>query len=555
MRPLIVATALAAAIVCSCAEVRPPSGGPPDKTPPGLVSSVPASGEVGVTGEPKIRIKFSEPVQAGTGPQLFISPRPSRKPKVKWHGDELSVALPDPLAPNQTYVIQVSAATADLRGNKLDSAVIIAFSTGSTIDSGIIAGQVTQNGSAAAGAALALYAISSDSTSLDYDSVNADYMTVSNQKGAFEFRFLPRRLFRMVAFSDKNRNERFNPKTEPYGLSDRPIQVGGPLSLSDLSLEITVVDTALPQVLSAIHTQNRVVRVRISKEIPLAYVKIHADSVVLIDSATQTIRHQLLAFAESEDSVASSLTLYFGDLADGAYEMRLPYDSLKPVLIAPRVLVKSGRDKEAPTVTSWRPGDKPLFVPAIRVGLTFSEPIDSGSPSAGALTLSENDKDTVAIALKWSDPFHLIVTPAKLRAGANYRLDLFGAGVADRAGNPVADSLRSFRFSTMTEDSLGSVAGTITVTIPGRESDPVVLLLQDIKRKARYRWSIASREFRFDLPAGKYLLSGFVDSNHDGVRSAGTLVPFGPAEPLATMPDTIAVRARFETAGIEFVVE
>jgi len=546
---------IALAIICACAEIRPPSGGPPDRTPPRFVSSFPASGEIGVTGEAKIKIRFSEPVQAGTGPQVFISPRPSRKPKVKWHGDELSVSLPEALTPNQTYIIQVSAATADLRGNKLDSAVIIAFSTGNTIDSGIIAGQVTQNGSAAAGVAVALYAVSSDTVALAYDSLNADYMTGSNQKGAFEFRFLPNGLFRLVAFSDKNRNERFNPRTEPYGLPDRPVRVGGPLDLSHIGLEITTIDTALPLVLSAVHTQNKVVKVRLTKEIPLAYFRAHPDSTTLVDSAAHDIHYHLLAFAESEDSSSSNLTLQFGDIAEGVYELRLPYDSLKPVPVASRVPVKVGKDKESPTILSWRPGDRPPFVPAVKVGLTFSESIDTSGPSTGTLILTENDRDTVAINSRWLDPFHLSILPDKLRPGAKYRLDLFGAGFADRGGNSLADSLRSFRFSTLSEDSLGTIAGTIKATVPGRESDPVVLFLHDTKRKSKYRWSVASREFRFDVPAGKYLLSGFVDSDHDGARSSGTLSPFSPAESSANYPDTIAVRARFETAGIEFLLE
>ncbi len=540
------------ALIIACAEVRPPSGGPPDKTPPTFVSSFPVSGEVGVSGEPKIKIRFSETVQAGTGPQVFISPKPSGKPKVKWHGSELSITLPDDLAPNQTYVIQVSAATADLRGNKLDSAVIVAFSTGATIDSGTISGEVTQNGSAASGATVALFAVSSDTATLVYDSANADYMTVTNHKGAFDFRYLPNRHFRLIAFSDKNRNEQFNPKTEPYGLPDRPIQVGDSLELSHVTLDMAAVDTAQPQVLSALYTQSKVVKIRLSKEIPLAYLNAHADSVVLVDSATQSISSQLRAFAEKGDSSSSNLTMQFGDLTEGVYELRLRYDSLLPAMTAPRLQVKLGKDKESPSAVSWRPGDKPLFVPAIKVGLTFSEPIDSLSPAPGALVLTENDKDTVAVTTNWSDPFHLNVIPEKLKPGAKYRLDLFGGGIADRAGNLVSDSMKSYRFATLSEDSLGTVTGTIEVTIPGRETDPVVLLLQDLKRKAKYRWSAASREFRFDVPAGKYLLSGFVDSDRDGVRSAGTLSPFRPSESSAAHPDTISVRARFETTGIEF---
>ena len=546
---------IAYAVLISCAEIRPPSGGPPDKTPPKMVSSTPASGETAVSGEAKVRIRFSESIQAGTGTQVFISPKPSRKPKVKWHGSELSVELPEPLAPNQTYVIQVSSATADLRGNKLDSSVIIAFTTGTTIDSGVIAGTVTQNGSPVANTAVALYGLRSDTSTIAFDSVNADYMTATNQKGAFEFRFLPKRLFRLIAFTDKNRNELFNPKTEPYGLSDRPVNLGDSLNLTKLSMEFVTVDTATPQILSALFTQNKVVRLRLTKEIPLAYLKTHPEDVVLLDSATNETRYRATTFAENLDSVATNLTVLFGEIADGNYQLRVTYDTLFPSLVSPRITVKSVSDKEPPTVLSWRPGDKPLFVPAIKLGLAFSEPIDSVGPVAGALVLTENEKDTVACATQWSDPFHLSILPEKLSPGVKYRLLVHGAGFLDRAGNPIADSLTNYRFVTLSEDSLGSVTGTVIVDVPRREVDPVVLMMYDLKRKTKYRWAVASREFQFDLPAGKYQLTGFVDSDHDGLRTAGTLSPFRLAESSATYPDTISVRARFETAGIEFRIK
>lgn len=539
-------------ILSSCAEIRPPSGGQPDKTPPKMVASIPASGETGVSGDAKIKIKFSESVQGGTGTQVFISPKPAKKPKVKWHGRELSVGLPEPLAPNQTYVIQVSATTADLRGNKLDSAVIIAFSTGTIIDSGVISGTITQNGSPAANVSVALYELSRDTATILYDSVNADYMTAANQKGSFEFRFLPSRSFQLVAFSDKNRNEMFNPKAEPFGIPDRPINLGDSLDLTHLSMELVSVDTTTPQILSALYTQNRVVRARLTKDIPLAYLKTHLDAVLLIDSAAGDTRYHALDFAENLDSVAANLTLLFGDVAEGFYQLKLSYDSLKPALVSPKIAAKIGTDKEAPTVLSWRPGEKALFVPAIKIGFGFSEPIDSIGPVAGTTRLIENDKDTIAHTTTWADPFHLSILPEKLIPGAKYRLDLFGAGIRDRAGNMLADSLTSYRFSTLSEDSLGSVSGSIVVDIPGRGNDPVVLLMQDIKRKSKYRWSVASRQFQFDLPAGKYLLSGFVDSDRDGLRSTGSLSPFRTSETFSTYPDTISVRARFETAAIEF---
>jgi hypothetical protein len=55
-----------------------------------------------------------------------------------------------------------------------------------------------------------------------------------------------------------------------------------------------------------------------------------------------------------------------------------------------------------------------------------------------------------------------------------------------------------------------------------------------------------------DLPGGKYLMSGFIDSDLDGERDNGSIHPFRLAETAASYPDTISVRPRFETTGITF---
>lgn len=540
------------ALLLNCAQPEPPSGGPPDKTPPRLASSVPLSGATNVGQVKNVLLQFSKPMQEGTGSQVFISPHPAKPPKLRWRGDRLEVVMPESLNANQTYVVQVSATVSDLRGNKLDSSVIVAFSTGPSIDSGRISGQVWQKGTPQEGASVALYPVNGDTDSLNYDSLNVDYMTVSNQRGRFDLRFLSPHRYRLVAFTDKNKNDRFNPKTEPFAVTDRPTIVGGEEPLNDLILELTSVDTSKLQIITAVYSQNKLIRVRLTREITVQYLSSHLGAAQLVDSADTSHLYALRAFAESEDSSTTGLSLDFGNVPDGIYRLSVPYDSLTPPLELARVSVKGVQDKEPPTVVSWLPGKQPRFAKDVVIGLTFSEPIDTSKFMQGVIILVHNDKDTLPLMASWPDPFHVHVKTDALKNGANYRLDIKGVGIVDPAGNMMADTLRSYKFNTLSTDSLGTISGKLSVQIAGKENDPVVLEFKDIVANYQYHLPVTGREFRMDIPAGRYVLSGFVDSNRDGIHGYGSVTPFRYAESQASYQDTIVVRARFETTGIEF---
>ena len=97
----------------------------------------------------------------------------------------------------------------------------------------------------------ALYELSVfEDTAAVIDSLWPQYVSQTNKDGEFAFQFLPTREYRLIAFEDKNRNERFNPAREQFALPDRRIVVVGPLPLDDLRLFLTGQDTAVSEVIS-----------------------------------------------------------------------------------------------------------------------------------------------------------------------------------------------------------------------------------------------------------------------------------------------------------------
>ena len=118
----------------------------------------------------------------------------------------------------------------------------------------------------------------------------------------------------------------------------------------------------------------------------------------------------------------------------------------------------------------------------------------------------------------------------------------------------MGDSLTEYVIVTLDPDSLGTISGEINIDIPDRGQSPVFAAFTKVDNKQIFDLPINGRELKIDVPAGKYLVSAFLDLNSDGKRDLGSAVPYRFSETTTTYSDTISVRARFETAGaqIEF---
>jgi hypothetical protein len=104
----------------------------------------------------------------------------------------------------------------------------------------------------------------------------------------------------------------------------------------------------------------------------------------------------------------------------------------------------------------------------------------------------------------------------------------------------------------------------VVVTIPHRVQETAVLSFQNTASKSLFTVEVETlragalsvpRPFSLDVPPGKYLVSGFLDADGNRKLTPGTINPYRPSETQAFLVDTIAVRARFETAGVAFKFE
>lgn len=538
--------------ILSCAEVQAPPGGEVDKLAPRVDSTLPINGSVNVSAGNTIDIYFSERVQAGQGKQIFLSPRPSKEPKLKWHSDRLTITLPEPFDSNQTYVVTIGSAVTDLRNNHLDSSMTVAFSTGSTLDSGRVSGIIYQGANPQPGVMVGLWNLARLTDTTIIDSLFPDYLTVTSAKGYFNLKYLPDEEYRLIAFIDRNRNDRLNFRREALALPDRPIIIGGEMNLDNLTLHLTSADTSAVGIVSASYNPGGMVRARLSGTSTLEYLKAHLSDAVLVAALDSSQRMSATMLIESDLTESSSVTLVFGKLSPGEYSLLLPLiaDSL---VSYDGLTVREGADTESPMIVRHTPAGRPTFASDIRIALVFSEPLDTTKLRAETCELFMSDSIRVALSAEWADLAHVELTPDTLLPGATYKLNIAEFEIADQSGNLMGDSLVTFAFSTLNADSLGTIAGTVAIRLRDKAGDPSVLVFREVTNKFADTVTIKGREFSVNVPGGKYLLSGFIDSNKDGKRTDGSLQPLRLTETAAVYGDTISVRARFETTGIEMI--
>ena len=533
-----------------CAEIKPPPGGPVDKTKPALIQSIPADGSVNVPIDNKIELVFSEKVvPPSTGKSIFISPRPPKAPKIKWKGERVIVILLDSFRTNETYIVSASSAITDLRGNKLDSTGILAFSTGPQIDTGIVSGQVLTGNTPRVGMLVGLYHAEDITDSTKFDSLYPVYLVQTSSNGQFRFRYLPSKKFQLIAFDDKNHNELFNPLREEFAVSDRLIDIGGDITLDNLLLSTTSQDTLLPEILSVTYTSNSLMHVRFTRPISVELLKKEPSRIQLSNQQNKTEITSAIDILET-DTAVSSIMVNFGNVTPGVYTISIPYDTTQPTLTYPDVIVERKEDKASPTVVAFSPDKSPVLLNRLHLQLTFSEPLDTAKFTDETLVLWDEQDNPLPLTREWKDNFRLGLFSPDIKEGMSYRLTVTEFELADNAGNVVGDSLREYTFSIYDSKSFGSISGTIAVDIPGKQDVPVVLHCIKTDNNEDYSIVVRDTTFSVDVPSGKYMLSGFLDSDGNNKRGNGSVIPFRLAETQVLFPDTIHVRARFETAGI-----
>ncbi len=209
---------LSSILLTNCAKFVPPTGGDKDVTPPRLVESTPINKQLNFRGK-QLTLIFDELVDTKTLKQeLIITPESNGKYKIKNRGEVVELEFDENFADNTTYTLSFGAGIKDINEQNKGDNLKLVFSTGPELDSLKITGNVKNlfDKESILGATVAIYKMSSPDTLLLINR-QPDYFTKTDSSGNFELENLKSDLYRLLAFTDKNGNKKFDNKKEKFG--------------------------------------------------------------------------------------------------------------------------------------------------------------------------------------------------------------------------------------------------------------------------------------------------------------------------------------------------
>lgn len=220
---------LVVSIIAGCAKQASPEGGPYDMIAPKLIRSTPLNEATHSTGK-KIKLTFDENVKIEKqNEKVFFSPPQKTPPRIT-HGTGKNIIIyyEDDLKPNTTYTINFTDAIVDLNeGNPLEG-LVFAFSTGATIDTMQIRGQVIDARSLAPVPNI-LVGVHPQGSDTLFQKSPLLRVAQTDSKGAFTITHLAPGEYRLFALNDLDHSFSYSQRSEGFAFLDHSVSAVPPL--------------------------------------------------------------------------------------------------------------------------------------------------------------------------------------------------------------------------------------------------------------------------------------------------------------------------------------
>ena len=558
-----------------------------DTTPPEVISVSPQPDSTRVDQNSKIEITFSERMSGKpTEESIFISPFPKKPFDYKWRGNRFILSPSEPLLESKTYVVTIGTGAQDLRRNHLSESYTFAFSTGIALDYGSISGEVwmkQEDGSTSfdfaqdkslttsefrTEAEVSIWAYLScsehsepisDTILIDPERDKPDYITQSDVDGKYVFKNLSVGKYRLFAVEDLNRDQIWNPDKEAIGVSTQDVELTpDDVSCNHVDFILALRDTTKPNLLNCQSSNKNQIRVDFDENLRAESVLNPDNFKIKSISTSESLKVNEVFFKEDNTKNIFLLTAEMNP--EERYELKvsgLEDESENPLDTSANICLFTGSaifDTTGPKVISTSPEDGETDVSQdAEIKLVFDEP-PSHSSVEFSFSLSDSNGVLTSGESSWENPNTFIFSPDVFLSGRmEYQIELRGENILDLSGNSMSDSVLYFTFTTLNPDTLGSLSGNIQILGESPSKEIVVALSLIDKAKKRYQKSLPQfGPFLFEniLP-GKYRVGAYLDLNGDGNLSIGDPKPFVLCEPFTFFPDTVHVRSRWETEGVE----
>ncbi|MFH1050820.1 MAG: Ig-like domain-containing protein [bacterium] len=541
---------LFAVLLFSCANPQPPSGGPPDKSPPIITRYAPAQGTTNYK-EKSITIEFNKYMNKNTVLEnIFISP--SVKMKFDWSGKELEIEFEEELKDSTTYVFSLGTEYSDLKGNKPAESFSLIFSTGSFLDSCSITGTLIDP--KPTGTNIYAYRIDNiNPDTLNPSQTKPNYRTQSGQNGKFDLVALKEGKYRVIAIRDKFKDEVYDEGLDDFGAAPFDVEVTGD-SVPVVNLKIgPTKDNTGPQLFSAEGLNSNLIELVFSERLDTNFVKSQAleiwDSTgiekadvsgamlslkspdkIWVFSSEQldtNILWKILAIPKKDFSLRDTVGNLINDTANFAYF----YAENSPNQIQPELLKMPYPDSS-------------LYVPVIPdLNFVFNLPL-SKSDINNSISFMDGDSVKINFDVNWkSDNIMRIIPKNKLEPLKWYIINFRMNEI--EAANEIKgkDTTLRLKFRIQDTRNFGGIKGRIKDLHQPDSNLKIIIFNPNFKMVTSPadsgKWSIPS------LPEGKYKFELYYDFDGNGKYSYGEAYPFEHSEPFILIKEEKEVPARW----------
>jgi len=523
----IIYTILSLAIISGCAKRGSPTGGPIDSIPPVLVNANPKLNSTNFDSE-EIRLTFDEFVKLDkVQDQLIISPPVEKsayeiKP-LTGVTKKVFLKFIDTLDINTTYTINFGNSIKDNNENNPLTFFSYTFSTGETIDSLYVKGNISDAYDIDTDEYVSIHLYKIDSTLNDSIIFNKrpTYISNSLDSTSYTFKNIREGKYLIVAMKDVDNNYFFDPFYDKIGFIDSIITLP-----RDSIIDFKLFKEETELIWDKPHFLN-------SEKIGFGYYgKLDFNRLVIDSKLPDSVNYTFTKEIEKD-------TIYL-------WLTRNSFDSLNFNLIekdtTKLTTVKFDRKRDT-LIDSLSISPKTTNVIHLRESFKLSSNIPIKKIEDSLINIRDIDSITVPFTTSINDNLDEIDIKFEVSPSDNYRISILPEAIRDIKG-VTNDSLQFNLVSQALEDY-----GNIYLDVIRNSQSKFILHLLNSSGDVIREYNNVNQNstFNFDyIRPGKYTFRLIEDSNNNNIWDTGNYLKRVKPEPVYYFPSELEVRANWD---------